>query len=51
MTDAKRNTGIYWAVTAISAVALILLTIFLPQGFWLGLPTFFGGLVMAMDWV
>lgn len=51
MTDAKRNTGLYWAITAISAVALILLTIFLPEGFWLGLPTFFGGLVMAMDWV
>ena len=51
MTDAKRKTGLYWAVTAVSAVALILLTIFLPQGYWLGLPTVFGGLVMAMDWV
>jgi hypothetical protein len=51
MTDKKRNTGFYWMMTAVSAIALILLTIYLPQGFWLGLPTFFGGLVMAMDWV
>jgi hypothetical protein len=28
-----------------------LTTIFLPQAFWLGLPTFFGGMAMAMDWV
>ncbi|MBM3400164.1 MAG: DUF2244 domain-containing protein [Bacteroidetes bacterium] len=51
MEDAKHNTRLYWAITAISALALIMLTIFLPQGFWLALPTFFGGLVMAMDWV
>lgn len=51
MTDKKRKTGLYWTITAVSAIALILLTAFRPEGFWLGLPTFFGGLVMAMDWV
>jgi hypothetical protein len=51
MTDKKRNTGLYWMMTIVSGIALVLLTIYLPQGFWLGLPTFFGGLVMAMDWV
>lgn len=47
----KRKTGGYWAMCLISAVALVLLTIYMPGGFWLGLPTFCGGLAMAMDWV
>lgn len=52
MTEVKkRKTGFYWGMCLVSAVALVLLTIFAPGGFWLGLPTFFGGLAMAMDWV
>jgi hypothetical protein len=51
MSNQKRNTKAYWALCIVSGVALVLLTMFRPEGFWLGLPTFFGGLAMAMDWV
>lgn len=51
MSNEKRNTKGYWALCIISGIALTLTTIFLPQAFWLGLPTFFGGMAMAMDWV
>jgi hypothetical protein len=47
----KRKTGFYWGMTIVSAIALVLLTIYAPGGFWLGLPTFVGGFAMAMDWV
>jgi hypothetical protein len=47
----KRKTGFYWGMCFVSAIALVLLTIYAPGGFWLGLPTFIGGLAMAMDWV
>ncbi|MDA8895759.1 hypothetical protein N9J24_00085 [Bacteroidia bacterium] len=50
-TTAKKSNKGAWAMTIISGIILVFLTIFLPEGFWLGLPTFFGGLVMAMDWV
>jgi hypothetical protein len=49
--EKKRKTGFYWGMCIVSFVALVLLTIYAPGGFWLGLPTFFGGLAMAMDWV
>jgi hypothetical protein len=51
MSNEKRNTKGYWALCIVSGIALTLFTIFLPQAFWLGLPTFFGGMAMAMDWV
>ena len=51
MSNEKRNTKGYWALCIVSGIALTLTTIFLPQAFWLGLPTFFGGMAMAMDWV
>lgn len=52
MTEAKkRPTGLYWAMCLVSAVVLVLLTIYMPEGFWLGLPTFGTGLALAMDWV
>jgi hypothetical protein len=51
MTEKKRNTTGYWILCLVSALALTYFTLFLPQAFWLGLPTFFGGLAMAMDWV
>lgn len=51
MTETKRKTGKYWAIFAVSSVVLLLLTVFLPEGFWLGLPTFFTSLSLAMDWV
>ncbi|MBL7810807.1 MAG: hypothetical protein JNL57_01170 [Bacteroidetes bacterium] len=52
MTEVKkRKTGLYWGICIVSGIALLLLTIFRPEGFWLGLPTFVGGLAMAMDWV
>jgi hypothetical protein len=51
MSNEKRNNTKYWAMMVISGIALTYFTIFLPEAFWLGLPTFFGGLAMAMDWV
>ena len=51
MSNEKRNTKGYWALCIVSGIALTIFTIFLPQAFWLGLPTFFGGFAMAMDWV
>jgi hypothetical protein len=50
-TNHAKHKNKYWAMCIISGIVLILLTIFLPQAFWLGLPTFCGGLAMAMDWV
>jgi hypothetical protein len=51
MTDRKKYKGFYWTLCLVSLIALILLFIYSPGGFWMGLPTFFGGLVLAMDWV
>lgn len=51
MTEKKRKTGLYWGIFAVSALVLLGLTLFRPEGFWLGLPTFFTSLTLAMDWV
>jgi len=51
MNTKNRNTTGYWALCIVSGLALTYFTIFQPEAFWLGLPTFFGGLTMAMDWV
>jgi len=51
MENKRKYVGLYWAMCFGSFIALILLFIFMPGGFWLGLPTFFGGLALAMDWL
>ena len=51
MTEKRKHVGFYWGMCFVSFIALMLLLVYMPGGFWLGLPTFFGGLVMAMDWV
>ncbi|MCC6721157.1 MAG: hypothetical protein IT243_03080 [Bacteroidia bacterium] len=51
MEEKRKYVGFYWAMCIVSFIALILLFIYSPGGFWMGLPTFFGGLALAMDWV
>lgn len=51
MTEKKRKTGLYWGIFVASSIVLLLLTIFRPEGFWLGLPSFFTSISLAMDWV
>jgi hypothetical protein len=50
MTEKKSRTA-YWMLFLVSLVAVILLMIFLPEAFWLALPTTVGGFAMAMDWI
>lgn len=35
----------------VSLAAITLLMMFLPQIFWVALPTTVGGFAMAMDWI
>ncbi len=49
MRQEKKSRGIYWMLTAVSILAMILLLAFQPQWVWLSFPfvgTFF---VSAMD--
>ncbi len=50
MTEKKSKKG-YWALFLVSLTILTLLMIFLPEAFWLALPTTVGGFAMAMDWI
>jgi hypothetical protein len=50
MSEKKSKAG-YWMLFAVSLVTIIALIIFLPEAFWLALPTTVGGLAMAMDWI
>ncbi len=50
MTEKKSKAG-YWALFLLSLSVLVVLLIFLPQAFWLALPTTIGGFAMAMDWI
>jgi hypothetical protein len=50
MSENKSKTG-YWMLFLVSLVAIVGLLIFLPQAFWLALPTTVGGFAMAMDWI
>lgn len=50
MTE-KKSRGPYWLLFIVSLVTIILLLTFLPEAFWLALPTTVGGLAMAMDWI
>jgi hypothetical protein len=47
----KKSKGGYWALFVVSLAAITLLLMFLPQIFWVALPTTVGGLAMAMDWI
>jgi hypothetical protein len=51
MAEKRKYVGFYWGMTIVSFIALMLFLVYLPGGFWLGCPTFFGGIVLAMDWV
>lgn len=50
MSEKKSKTG-YWMLFLVSLTVITLLLMFLPQAFWLALPTTVGGLAMAMDWI
>jgi hypothetical protein len=50
MAEKKSKLG-YWVLFGVSLAVLAYLTFFLPQAFWLALPTTVGGLAMAMDWI
>jgi len=51
MTEKRKYVGFYWALCFVSLVICMLCLAFAPGAFWMGLPTFFGGLAMAMDWL
>ncbi|MBL7837692.1 MAG: hypothetical protein JNM67_09255 [Bacteroidetes bacterium] len=50
MSEKKSKTG-YWMLFLVSLTVITLLLMFLPEAFWLALPTTVGGLAMAMDWI
>lgn len=50
MTEKKSKTG-YWMLFLVSLGICVALIMFLPEAFWLALPTTVGGLAMAMDWI
>jgi hypothetical protein len=50
MSEKKSKTA-YWMLFLVSLITIIVLMIFLPEAFWLALPTTVGGLAMAMDWI
>lgn len=50
MTEKKSKTA-YWMLFLVSLVIFTVLMIFLPEAFWLALPTTVGGFAMAMDWI
>lgn len=45
------ESGKYWLMFLASTAITVLLLIFLPQWFWVGLPFAFTGFVKAMDWI
>lgn len=47
----KKNRGLFWLLCLASAAAFFLLLTFKPEWIWLSLPTTFGGLALAMDWI
>jgi uncharacterized membrane protein YhaH (DUF805 family) len=50
MSEKKSRTA-YWMLFLVSLITICALLIFLPEAFWLALPTTVGGLAMAMDWI
>jgi hypothetical protein len=50
MSEKKSRFG-YWMLFLVSLTVITLLMIFLPEAFWLALPTTVGGFAMAMDWI
>lgn len=50
MTEKKSRTA-YWMLFLVSFITITALMIFLPEAFWLALPTTVGGFAMAMDWI
>ncbi|MFM6984059.1 MAG: hypothetical protein ACKOXF_07995 [Chitinophagaceae bacterium] len=47
----KKSKAPYWMLFLASLTVIILLLMFLPEAFWLALPTTVGGFAMAMDWI
>jgi hypothetical protein len=43
------NTGLYWIITIVSAIACVGLIYFSPEWFWLALPFLFTYFVKAID--
>lgn len=50
MAEKKSKAG-YWMLFLVSLAILITLLAFLPEVFWLALPSTVGGFAMAMDWI
>jgi hypothetical protein len=50
MSEKKSKTA-YWMLFLVSLITITVLMIFLPEAFWLALPTTVGGFAMAMDWI
>jgi hypothetical protein len=50
MSEKKSKTA-YWMLFLVSLITITALIIYLPEAFWLALPTTVGGLAMAMDWI
>lgn len=50
MAEKKSRFG-YWMLFFVSLAVITLLLAYLPQAFWLALPTTVGGFAMAMDWI
>jgi len=51
MTDQKKSRAAYWLLCLASLTAFVLCCLYVPQALWIPLPTTFGGLAMAMDWI
>ena len=50
MTE-KKSRAPYWVLFFVSLVTITGLIMYLPEAFWLALPTTVGGLALAMDWI
>jgi len=47
----EKSTGMYWLLTIVSLVGIVLFLIFKPEWFWVMLPPFFTAFIKAMKWM